>query len=654
MSLISIDLTALKAEPGVSKRVVEVYSILKAYRETAARRKWEEERRKNWDLHGDNELWTEDEKNDFKKEKQLPIVDNKCFKGVQGRCAIVTDQKPEIQFHPIGSSDLYVAELFGRAHDYVWSKNSGNDTTYDVVEEVSNSGIGFFVVRHDPNRGIFGKVLFEEEPPDDVYWDPNSRKRDLSDSDVIVAKLRTKSYLKERYPKLKDDDLWYQQELIEDQDSQKSDGVTHGDNYAYAEKKGASDDRDADSPIEEPKIWEIWAHLLKTRHEDWVIYQGPEDDHPTAKQIEVEGDAEEEAKKTKGFIAHWPRTVQKRIVRHIVGKKLIPQEDDDGNEVDQLENPLGVDSDGDPIMQVIPLRDQRTLKGMPRGRTSFARDLNKISSKALMNYIHAAAHLINSPIVRGEGMKWVGNPGTPGSEIVVPKNMPPHLIPHRLNPGSFEIARWLEIKVQADNSIMDIYDTPDVMRGKVPEGQDNMSGRLGLALQDLAGMMSKPFVRALEAALIQLAKANMALILKHWPRWMWERLIEEDEWGTWLPELDRVEQEKEKPPEEQDIEKLKIQAKWQAALDLIRPEDPNEPPGTNVLDLDIQMVAGSSMPTSRMGKLQIAIEMMQVGIYDQQAALQYIDDPHKDEIAARMKQQQEQMMQQELMQKGSR
>jgi len=60
------------------------------------------------------------------------------------------------------------------------------------------------------------------------------------------------------------------------------------------------------------------------------------------------------------------------------------------------------------------------------------------------------------------------------------------------------------------------------------------------------------------------------------------------------------------------------------------------------------------MPTSRMGKLQIAIEMMQAGIYDQQAALQYIDDPHKDEIAARMKQQQEQMMQQELMQKGSR
>jgi len=662
MSRITIDLTALKKEPGVPKDVVECYTLLKAFREHSARQKWEKERRKNWDLTGDNELWTEDEKKDFRDEKQLPIVDNKCAKGVQGRSAIVTDQKPSIHFNPIGSGDLYVAELLQRAHDYVWDKNEGNDATYDVVEETTNSGAGFFVVRHDPNRGIFGRVMFEEEVSEDVYWDPNSRRRDLSDSDIIIGKLRTKSYIKDRYPDLKDADFWYQREMIEDEDSETSEGVTHGDNYQFAEKQGGSpDDRDADTPVEEPKIWEIWAHLLKTKHEHWVIYQPEGEDHPIAKQLEFEDgekltekEAEAAAEETEGYIAYWPRRVEKRVVRHVVGKKFIPQTNENGDEVDEVENPLGEDSDGDPIMQVISLRDQRTRKGMPRGRTSYARDLNKVSSKALMNFIHGAAHLINAPIVRGEGTKTKGNPGTPGSEYIVPKNMPPHLVPHRLSPGSFEIARWLEVKNTADNSIMDVYDTPDVMRGKVPEGQKNMSGRLGLALQDLAGMMSKPFIRSLESALIRLAKGNMALILRHWPRWMWERLIEPDEWGTWMPEVDRVEQEQEKPEEEQDKDKLRIQAKWQAALDMIRPEDPEAPPGINVLDLDVKMTAGSSMPTSRTGKLQIAIELKDAEIYDQEAALEYIDDPYKDEIIARNKKREEAMAEQALMEKGAK
>jgi len=105
--------------------------------------------------------------------------------------------------------------------------------------------------------------------------------------------------------------------------------------------------------------------------------------------------------------------MEKRVVTHIVGKAFVPQTDDYGVEVTELENPYGENSDGGPVLPVIVLRGQRTRNGYPMGVVSYARDLNKISSKAFMNYFHGAAHLINSPIIQTDDARWEGNPGTP-------------------------------------------------------------------------------------------------------------------------------------------------------------------------------------------------------------------------------------------------
>jgi hypothetical protein len=124
----------------------------------------------------------------------------------------------------------------------------------------------------------------------------------------------------------------------------------------------------------------------------------------------------------------------------------------------------------------------------------------------------------------------------------------------------------------------------------------------------MAGMMSKPFTRNLEAALARLGKVNMALILKTWPRKMWERLIEQDEFTTWQPEEEKEPQQPMDPfeqmngqqppqgpsPEEQE----KIANKWMEALDLIRPQDPTKEPGISLLDVDVRVAAGSTTPTN--------------------------------------------------------
>ena len=67
------------------------------------------------------------------------------------------------------------------------------------------------------------------------------------------------------------------------------------------------------------------------------------------------------------------------------------------------------------------------------------------------------------------------------------------------------------------------------------------------------------------------------------------------------------------------------------------------------MDLDVTMTAGSSMPTNRMAKLEVAIEMVGAGIYDRQAALEYVDDPNKELIVARMAKADEALAQAEMM-----
>ena len=101
-------------------------------------------------------------------------------------------------------------------------------------------------------------------------------------------------------------------------------------------------------------------------------------------------------------------------------------------------------------------------------------------------------------------------------------------------------------------------------------------------------------------------------------------------------------------PEQQQ----EIQNRWQQALDLIRPQDPTAEPGISLLDVDVRVAAGSTTPTNRMARAALAMDMVKMGIYDPQAALDYIDDPRKEQIVKRIQAREQSAMQAQMMQKG--
>lgn len=624
---LTIDIEAIRKDKSIDSKVKEVYEYLKLYMDEQSRSDWLKRREKCWKAI-ENEMWDDKQKDELRQAGMDALVINKLNKGVQGSCAIVTDQKPEVKFFPIGSSDLYVAELLKRGHDLIWEKNEGNDIVYDIVEEAKIGGIGFVNGYHDPSKGVYGRIIFEEEAPDDIFWDAQSRKRDFSDTHLIKAKLRSKSWIKEKYGEIKEDDLYFEKQMQPDKEgAHKSSGITSGDNYAVP---GNAQDPQRGSNPEPQDIWEIEAWIIKTVEEHWYIRQGENGQVETAQmgnEIKNKKQAEEFA-----FVnnaEHWHRKLEKRFQRIIVGKKLI----------EETPNPYGEDAEGNPVIPLISLRHQRTRTSYPMSPTAYAVDVNVEKNKRRSQFILASSQNINSPIIEpANSVKWVGTPGTPGSRAIVSKNAP--FQPMRMQSGALDIGQFVNLEQLADKDIDDQYDISDVLRGKIPEGQTNIAARTVMALQDMGGMMSKPFLRALESSLVRLAKLNICLALKHWPRDMWERLIEEDEMESWTPDgrftgID--------DPALTPESKMKITQDWLMALEKIRPQDPAQPPGVTLLDLDVKMIAGSSLPTNRIAKGQMAIEFMQAGIYDAQAALEYVDDPGKDKIIERLKAQQEQM-----------
>jgi len=629
-----INLDKIIADRTASKAVREVYALLRAFKEPQSRAKWLEQKKLNDLAVHKNEMWDEKEKGALKKEGMVELVINKCNKGVQGSTAIVTSNKPEVKIFPVGSGDLYEAELLKRAHDLVAAKNNGQGVIYEWVEEAKVGGIGFIDIKFNDTRGMFGRIEFEETEPKDIYWSKDARKVDFSDTDILKAKLRTRSYVKEKYDGIKDADLTY--EKGEQPEEGKSSGVTGEDNYALSH--GAET---KEHGVTEPKdVWEIeaWINKVVKRAIVTIQVQGEEPkvikvDAKKVKPEEITDYYEKRYPDAKIFVKI--RKVEIRVQRIIVGRKQIG---------DDKENPYGEDADGLPVVPIIALPHNKLVDGYSSCPTTYAVPINREKNKRRAQFIYAASQNSNAPVVEPENMvKWTGSPGTPGSIVKVDKNAP--FQPTRMAAGTFDVGKFAELESLADRDIDDQYDLPEVIKGRVQKGQSNMAARAIITLQDTAGVMSNPFLRKTESGITRMAKVITVLLLKHWNRQMWERLVEPDEMMKWTPEgkitLDDVKADGGNEEEFNDI-KRQISEKWMAALERIRPADPSEPPGYELIDLDIRLTAGSSMPTNRIARQEIGMEMGKlIGQVDPvsgiEYALEYSDDVNKDKILNKLK-----------------
>jgi hypothetical protein len=615
------------------KGVKEVYELLKGFLEDSDRADWKKDvYDRGWDVAWgkSDSLWDETERAAMTEKGQIPISINDISKGIQGSCAISTANKPGINVKPIGSSDLYLAELVKRGFDFVWQQNRGQEIVFDVCKESKTGSLGVLDILFNESKGKWGKIVLNSDNPLDYYWDKKSRKSDKSDSPIIKAHLVTKEYAKDNYD-VTDDDLDFKP-IPKDEDGGKSEEGNKSDGYVDASKTNDSEGSEDDKE----EVWEIEAWLLKTVKTYGLLAVNPNTGKLERIDFKTKAEADEgmEALQMVGWEGKTKTyKSEKRVLRVIVGKKLISEE----------ENPYGLDSDGDPVMPKILVPHDRSNKGYYVSPTYRAIEISKSRNKRRMQTIYVISKNIDAPIVAAQGYKWE-NDAVHGDTLIVPKDSP--FPPHRLLPGTTS-AELIQMEQRDEIALNDEFDMNDVMKGKLPPGVD--SGKLVIALQDQAGMMSTPFIGMLEGVIERAAKVIFSLMLRHWPREMWERLIDDDEKTSWQPDKDRQIDPatgEVKKPDPNDIS-----TKWLKALDTIKPEA-----GESQIDLegfDIRIVAGSTTPTNRMAKRMDAVEMVKNGIYPPEIALEYIDDPLKDKASAIIKNNQRMAMQQNAL-KGSK
>jgi competence protein ComGF len=632
-----IDLTKMQ-QSDVVPGVLEVYKLLKKFKEDPDRTDWiDKVYKRGWEVaYGENDaLWSKEEREAMIAKEQIPVAINDIAKGIQGSCALSTANKPGIQVKPIGSSDLYISELIKRGFDYVWQQNRGQEIIFDLVKECKTGSIGWLDIKFDDSKGKYGKIVLCSDDPLSYYFEKKSRRSDKSDSPIIKAHLVTKQYAKENHDVV-DEDLEFSPIDKEEEPGKSSSGKPGEDEYARAEK---NKDTRTDDKEEEPLVWEIEAWLIKQVKEYWLLTVNPD----TAAVEKFKFDTKKEQKdaldlaklhgdenaKTKDA------SVEKRILRIIVGKKLISEE----------ENPYGLDSDGDPVVPKILMPHDRSFKGFYISPTYRAIEISKSRNKRRMQTIYVITKNIDAPIVMPTGAKWVNDPKH-GDQLEVPKDAA--FAPQRLLPGTTS-SELMAMESRDEMALNDEFDMNDVMKGKLPPGVD--SGKLVIALQDQAGTMTTPFIGTLEGVIEKAAKVILSLMLRHWPRELWERLIDEEEKTSWQPEKQKKidpQTGEVVPPDPNDVS-----MKWLAALEMVKPSEPGKKAPLDLEGLDIKIQAGSTTPTNRMAKRLDAMEMVKAGVYPPEIALEYADDPLKDKAIAMLKQRQ-QAAQEAMMMKGSK
>jgi hypothetical protein len=628
-------------ESGADDKVVEVYRLLKRYKEDADRQDWEKQvYKRGWEVAWGKKdaLWSDEEKNQMINRGQIPIAINDVSKGIQGSAAVATANKPGINVKPIGSSDLYVAELLKRGFDFVWGQNNGGEVLFDVVKECKTGSLGVIDVKFDETKGKFGKIIFLSDNPLDYYFDKKSRLASKSDSHIIKAHLITRQYAKDNYD-VTDDDLGFNM-IPQDLEPGKSTvGHPGEDEYARMQTSEDKDSRVDKDPSEDADVYEIEAWLIKKEKAYSLMTVNPK----TAAVEKFDFDTSKEAKEKKeelesefGLkVTYKENVTEVRKQRIIVGKKLISEET----------NPYGLDSDGDPVVPKLLIGHDRSYSGYFVGPTYRAIEISKSRNKRRTQTVYVISKNIDAPIMMTEGCKWENDPKY-GDSLKVPKDAP--FPPSRLLPGTTS-SELMAMEQRDEVALNDEFDMQEVMKGKLPPGVD--SGKLVIALQDQAGMMSTPFLGVVESTIEKTAKVIFSLMLRHWPRQMWERLIDPDEVSNWQPEKDKkIDQNTGEtvPPDPNDI-----QAKWIAAVDQVRPADITKDPPIDLEGLHIKIVAGSTTPTNRMAKRLDAMEMVKAGIYPPEIALDYIDDPNADKAKIMLQQQKQQQMQMMVARSGN-
>lgn len=561
-----------------------VYNDFKIAREHENRASYVEEVKKS-DKAFIGEVFEDDQEKKLEKDG-IPIC--KTNRGAMNSiryASILTASRPEINCKPIGGGDVGVSTILGRSFRKTWKNNFGNSVAFEAVLNSVKEGLGWVEVYPQKHGGIQTRTVIESCPPSMVYIDPACVKKDLSDTGFkIKAKKITEQIAKDVHG-LKDSELYYQGKIGQDINTSHG-SKTHdseaGGRYADAPDGVPEDDKES---LEDwaREVWEIGYYMPIYRRE--IQYLSPE-----TKEYPITAYHED------------------LIYIFVVGGKVIHK---------QL-NPNGKDHTGKPVDPLIPLPNIPVKKGYPRGNLFFAIPALQELSKRRGQSIAIVAATSGSPL-------WVPKNSINMAEAEKKITKPRSLIEYEGTPenkpsAAFQtppdISRIFELEARSQRDADDAWQLNPALRGELESA--HMTGRLSMLLKESGLEGSSYFMVALEEFFRRIAVAVTAIELKFQDPQYWEKLLEEEDFVK----------DPEGNPTPQPLPPIA------AALQKFQARD------VQMLNWDIEVQSGSSLPSSRYAQLEFFMELGKNPIHpqspiDAQAILEYVDMPGKAELIKR-------------------
>lgn len=526
--------------------------------------------------------------------------------------SILTASRPELKAVPIGSGDGPTATIIGRAFKRIWDGCGGNRTNFNIVLGTIKNGLDHFNCSSE-RYGLRGdvKIKFGRTGPKKIYYDPGTTEDDLSDWRIrILAKPISKQEALNLG--VKENELYY--ELIEKPEDAQSGETTSHD----SRPGGAYDDAPSGSPTETKRnIWEI-EHWEQNKYVKKMWFDR-ETQMAFLRYDNVNKDNQNKINAITSVPSQIPNNERFEKIEiteyeleysYVVGKKIFQE---------KIINPYGIDSQGDPVDPLISLPNIPIDELYPRGNMYFAEGPLKEITKRRGQSIALVAHQMGSPIVAKKGTvnleEWRKKVSRP-REVLEAEWEDPADKPGTLYNALPDLSRVFQLEDRARASLNDVFNLTPILKGEAETGR--MSGRLATMLKENGLEGNSYLITTAEWAFRKLGICLLVMALNDWPMRYWERLLEEEDYR-----LD------ENGDPSQDLLPGFVKA-----LEKIRAKQ------VDIIDYDIGIRAGSSLPTNRLAKLDMAMELAKEpvhpdAVYDAEAILRYTDDPQSKEILKR-------------------
>lgn len=156
------------------------------------------------------EQWTEEDKSMLREQMRPIITFNRCLPVVKSVAGMEVSNRQEVTYLPreVNQQDAGVSEMMTNAAKFFRDESEAEDEESDAFFDAIVCGLGCTETRPDFEQDTDGLIPTDRIDPISTFYDPNSRKRNLSDRRYCgYAKEMSYEDARALYPDKSDDEL---------------------------------------------------------------------------------------------------------------------------------------------------------------------------------------------------------------------------------------------------------------------------------------------------------------------------------------------------------------------------------------------------------------------------------------------------------------